>query len=315
MVIRKATETDIPEILKVLKASLGETSSRKTKDVWKFKHVNNPFGKSLVLIALEGDAVIGVRAFMRWKWQRGEKVYSCFRAVDTATHPDHQGKGIFKKLTLEAIKIAKVEGGNFIFNTPNDQSLPGYLKMNWKEVGKLKVTISPTSPFLWFKKVNIKYDIIRLAGKEDLNNLCAGKNFNISREGTEFFTPKTMEYLFWRYENNPLQQYEVFSDNGLYLAGYIKIRNYSRELRISEIIVSDDAKLTKARKMVKAWANKFGATVISAAEDHELYSKLKFSGGYGPVMTVRKLNLSSNEDEETKELNNYRYSLGDLELF
>jgi predicted N-acetyltransferase YhbS len=97
MKIREATEEDIPDILEVLKASLGETSSKKTEDVWKYKHIDNPFGKSMVLVAIEENKIIGVRAFMRWKWQKGDCVFSAFRAVDTATHPKHQGKGIFKK--------------------------------------------------------------------------------------------------------------------------------------------------------------------------------------------------------------------------
>ncbi len=129
MLIREATEQDIPEILRVLKASLGETSSKKTESVWRYKHVDNPFGKSLVLVAVENDKIIGVRALMRWNWQLGNQIFSAYRAVDTATHPKHQGKGIFKKLTLRAIEMAKEQRDNFIFNTPNTQSLPGYLKM------------------------------------------------------------------------------------------------------------------------------------------------------------------------------------------
>lgn len=96
MQIREATEHDIPEILDVLKASLGEISSKKTEAVWRYKHLDNPFGKSLILVAVENCKIIGIRALMKWKWQLGNTVFSALRAVDTATHPAHQGKGIFK---------------------------------------------------------------------------------------------------------------------------------------------------------------------------------------------------------------------------
>lgn len=89
---------------------------------------------------------------MRWKWQKNNKIFSAFRAVDTATHPDFQGKGIFKKLTLRAIEIAKDQGEDFIFNTPNSQSKPGYLKMGWKQVDKIKIELLPCSPIHWIKK-------------------------------------------------------------------------------------------------------------------------------------------------------------------
>ncbi len=65
------------------------------------------------------------------------------RAVDTATHPDHQGKGIFTKLTLGAIPDLDDDGVDLIFNTPNDKSRPGYLKMGWSEVGRVPVGRAP----------------------------------------------------------------------------------------------------------------------------------------------------------------------------
>jgi GNAT superfamily N-acetyltransferase len=99
MLIRKSTETDIPAIVVLLKKSLGETSSPKTVDYWFWKHIHNPFGESMVLLALKNGQLIGVRAMMRWNWQRGTDTFNTLRAVDTVTHPDHQGKGIFSFLT------------------------------------------------------------------------------------------------------------------------------------------------------------------------------------------------------------------------
>mgnify|MGYP002795148800 CR=1 FL=1 len=195
MQIREATEQDIPEILEVLKASLGETSSKKTEAVWRYKHVDNPFGRSLVLIAVENEEIIGVRALMRWKWQLGKQEFSAFRAVDTATHPEHQGKGIFKKLTLRAIEIAKENGDDFIFNTPNTQSLPGYLKMGWKEVDKLKIRVKPTNPLNWSgNKTGKYYTVNNSCGEEQSGNLVAEYNSLKSGEN-RLFTLKSTTYI------------------------------------------------------------------------------------------------------------------------
>lgn len=78
MQIREATQNDIPAILDVLRASLGEISSKKTEKIWRYKHLENPFGKSLVLIAEEDGQVIGVRAFMHWQWQKGKRFFPLF---------------------------------------------------------------------------------------------------------------------------------------------------------------------------------------------------------------------------------------------
>ena len=61
--------------------------------------------------------------------------------MDTATHPDFQGKGIFTTLTLGAIPDLRDDGVDLVFNTPNDKSRPGYLKMGWSEVGRVPVGI------------------------------------------------------------------------------------------------------------------------------------------------------------------------------
>ena len=66
------------------------------------------------------------------------------RAVDTATDPDFQGRGIFTRLTLEALDALPADGVDMVFNTPNAQSLPGYLKMGWEEVGRLAAAVRPT---------------------------------------------------------------------------------------------------------------------------------------------------------------------------
>jgi predicted N-acetyltransferase YhbS len=312
MQIREATELDIPEILEVLKASLGETSSKKTESVWRYKHLDNPFGKSLVLVAVENDTIIGVRALMMWRWQRGKQMFSALRAVDTATHPDHQGKGIFKKLTLEALEVGRERGDHFVFNTPNSQSKPGYLKMGWKKVDKLKVKIIPSNPFHFLKIMKLRqYGVNINCNSEQLSLLISKYNKLKAREA-KLFTLKSLEYLSWRYENNPLQGYEVKADKDFYLAGYIKEHKYFKELRITEHIYSDNLGFRKINRAVKDFSKKFGAHIITSTETN---IHIGFCGNFGPDLTLRDVNLNPNLKQEFLQLNSWSYTLGDLELF
>src|SRR4051812_2685130 len=100
MIVRPSTSADIPEIIDLLKKSLGETVTLKTENFFLWKHAQNPFGSSKILLAIEDEKIIGIRAFMYWNWVSDKQVISAVRAVDTATDPDFQGKGIFKKLTM-----------------------------------------------------------------------------------------------------------------------------------------------------------------------------------------------------------------------
>ena len=310
MLIREAVEDDLAGILKVLKASLGETSSQKTADVWNYKHRDNPFGKSLVLVAEENGELIGVRAFMRWDWMLGAKVYRAFRAVDTATHPEHQGKGVFKKLTLEALKLAEKKGFHFIFNTPNEQSKPGYLKMGWQEVGKLRVILSP--------RISLKYGSNSVKIINDAINIDSQQLQSFQNElelKKELFTPKDLTYLRWRYIKNPLQDYFIRSSKNSFLACYIKARGRFQELRISEAIWQNNIGREEIRKNIGYLQDQLKPHFVSLSDFAKYPLLLKISGNYGPVLTHKVLNLSPNEAMYQHHLNNWSYSLGDLELF
>ena len=49
--------------------------------------------------------------------------------------------GLFQNLSLRAADDVKSEGVDFVFNTPNDQSRPGYIKMGWQLVGLVEPVI------------------------------------------------------------------------------------------------------------------------------------------------------------------------------
>ena len=285
MQIREAKLSDISGIIKTLKASLGETSSEKTEAVWRYKHVDNPFGRSLVLVAEEKNEIIGVRAFMRWNWQVSSKIFSAYRAVDTATHPQHQGKGIFKRLTLKALEVGSEKGDHFVFNTPNSQSKPGYLKMGWNEVSKLRSSIIPVNPWYWNKKLIL------------------------------LFTPKSKQYLEWRYMENPMQPYLVESNTRFFISGYVKEHKNFREFRIAELITPNKGSEKEIRTVILGWAKKYGVQFISV--NFPLGKKifnLEIKGDFGPVLTFRPID-GKLAMKDFLNLKNWAYSLGDLELF
>lgn len=142
---RPATGADEAEVLDVLRAALGEPpTAPKTPESFAWKHHHNPFGPSIVLVAEIDGRIAGVRALMRWELSTptGETV-SCVRPVDTATHPDFTRRGIFRRLTMEALEVARAEGVDLVFNTPNPQSGSGYLKMGWQHVGWIDALVRP----------------------------------------------------------------------------------------------------------------------------------------------------------------------------
>jgi GNAT superfamily N-acetyltransferase len=108
-----------------------------------WKHHEGAFGASPAWVAFDEERLVGVRVFMRWEFERDGRVLRAVRAVDTATHPDARGRGVFTRLTMHAVDALRDDGVDFVFNTPNDQSRPGYLKMGWQLVGRLPIAARP----------------------------------------------------------------------------------------------------------------------------------------------------------------------------
>jgi GNAT superfamily N-acetyltransferase len=143
--VRPLQPEDEPQVLELLTASLaGGPTGERTPQFFRWKHRDNPFGPSPGWVAVAGNRIVGVRLLMRWEFEFGGRVVRAVRMVDTATAPDWQGRGVFKRLTLTALE--EVEDVDLVFNTPNSNSLPGYLKMGWSEVGRVPVLIRPVAP-------------------------------------------------------------------------------------------------------------------------------------------------------------------------
>lgn len=329
MEIREAKESDIGEIIKLLKSSLGESLMPKSEAYWRWKHVENPFGVSPALLCWDKDVLIGVRAFMRWKWRNHERTYRALRAVDTATHPDYQGKGIFKKLTLSLIDLCNKDGDDLIFNTPNQQSKPGYLKMGWVEAGKLPLRMSLERPF------NLIRNLISAKPHTDIEKESASLEYYLKHPklvallDTHYSRMKTIStlgspaYLIWRYMQVPVAHYIAIGEEtgeeltGLIL-GRIKPTRFGRELRITDFFWNGNSngKELKMKVMeIKKSREVDYITITGTAESQSinLLSSLNFSAAIGPMVTLRSLQLASLDS--FSNFNNWSPSLGDLELF
>lgn len=326
MEIRAATEEDIPSIVNLLKHSLGESLMPKSEAFWRWKHIENPFGPSPVLLCFEGDELIGVRAFLRWQWTSQGIVYKAVRAVDTATHPEHQGKGIFKKLTLSLVGLCKEEGDQFVFNTPNNQSKPGYIKMGWVEGGRLPIRFSIKKPFSIVRNAISKRRPLPIHEDSSVAKCLQHPDFELllSEQNHNSITTKTsLAYLKWRYSQVPVANYLAISDetssrlNGVIICR-IKQTGYGRELRITDHFSTSQVNKKELMKRLadctKQWKIDFvtrSATLGSFGE--KLFNGLYFHADAGPIVTLRELQLT--DLSNFMKFNKWSPSLGDLELF
>jgi hypothetical protein len=275
-------------------------------------------------VALDGDRVVGFRTFLRWRFRRGDgTTATAVRAVDTATDPEYQGRGIFKALTTSAIDDLRAEGVDFIFNTPNDQSRPGYLKMGWIELGRPGVAMAPrvtslprlarsrVPADLWSQPATVGQPAAVLADAD-----LGGRLLGAAAPEAAWQTDRDPSWLAWRYGLEPLR-YRVLlaaecprgdrhGDAGAVLR--LRRRGPSLEATVSDLFAPSAG---ARRFLLRAVLRSTGADYVLArgtarAEPTPAMSLPAFS----PLVTWRSVNAV---DEPT--IDDFALSVGDLELF
>jgi GNAT superfamily N-acetyltransferase len=340
--IRAGTAADTDRILELVRLSLGEGTIPREREYWEWKHHRNPFGESPVLLAETGGELVGLRVFMRWEWDAGGERLRAVRAVDTATHPAWQGKGIFSRLTKRLLEEMRREGTHFVFNTPNEKSRPGYLKMGWGAVGRVNLWIRPLRPLRVARAMLARTVGTGAAGAplppaagefRSVGELCDHPGLPAlleqARAGSgrsRLSTPRTPEYLRWRYEAIPGFRYhalfELDGRQGAAVVFRYKDQGPLLELRVCELLVGDGKGSEQmACKLLRRLQKAAGADYISSmavARTPEQGALLRRgflpAFRFGPVLTVRPLNpVPDGTDPLARD--RWRLSIGDLELF
>ena len=319
MEIKEATHEDLPEMIALLKISLGEGLIPKSEEYFIWKHEKNPFGKSKILLAREDGKIVGLRAFMHWKWATSSESISAVRAVDTATDPAYQGKGIFKKLTLQAVDECKQEGIDLVFNTPNNISIQGYLKMGWYTAGKMPIYLGPGSlaPRLFSDKILEKV-YSNFNTKDAFSKF--PENWSLPNAASEFHTPISTAYLKWRYIDCPIVNYGAIIEKGKFgIVFRLKKINRFIELRICEIWTEQENMDVPAFKALKKIVRFSRPALVTCSESPLFNTQKKRMPGLfgpfkrGPVTTLKP--LAKDKLNNFDQFCHWKPSMGTMELF
>ena len=233
IITRQLEERDVSAVLDLLRASLGEPPLlRRTPELFGWKHFDNPFGPSIAVLAEADDRIVGLRAFMRWDLITAKgATLRCFRAVDTATHPDYQRRGIFRRLTEEALDLAVAKDVDLVFNTPNEKSGAGYLSMGWKEIGPVGVMARPSPRLVTDRRPGPMSEPERfLTEPKPALPLAVA-----DRAPRGLRTPRTEAYLKWRFGSHPSARYFRVDSGDSTAVVRPNMRKERRELVIADV--------------------------------------------------------------------------------
>ncbi len=332
--VRPYEQGDEDGVLDLLKVALGPgPSGSRTKESFRWKHLENPFGHSLMLVAEADGQIVGLRAFMRWRFELGDRSLRAVRAVDTATHPDFQRMGVFSRLTRAALEQLR-DQADLVFNTPNEKSGPGYEKLGWRAVGRVPVSVRVRRPVRFLRGIRSESgEEPRTGGLPPIDAPLAADvlaeegpfaGLLAALDGSDrqrLRTPRSFSYLRWRYADPPHLGYRAVTEtaNGRITGvAFFRIRPRGKLL---ETTVAD--LLVEERRTASALIRR---VVTAAAVDHVACSfpRRSIAGraarrrGFVPLPGPMRLMvnpLHPGLPADPTRWSSWALSLGDLEVF
>ena len=290
---------------------VGVGNDPRFEQLFSWKHDQNAFGPSYMWVATDGDRIVGLRVFMRWEFVRGGEVLHAVRAVDTATHPEYQGKGLFTAMTMHGLDVIKDDGIDFVFNTPNDKSRPGYLKMGWQEVGKLPVAIRVAGPggamrMARSRVASSHWPLDVALGEPVLDVVVDLAIADASTMGrSAIATNVSTRFYEWRYGADFLGYRAVAGDGG-HLVCRVRQRGDAKELVMLD---SPGLDISSAERVAARMLRANGLDHALRIGAPDVRNGFVRAPG-GPVVTWRSVRA-----EAMPPLANWRIGMGDVELF
>lgn len=158
-------------------------STQFTEKFLEWEYRDNPDGKIVGYNAYHNGLLVAHYVLQPMCAQLNDKSEKGLLSLNTATHPQHQGKKLFTTLAEKSYTLAKTEGYTFVVGVANANSTHGFInKLGFQLVGKLDAKIgmgnfyrSENTP-ITFERIwtgqNLKW---RFANPESL--YCFKKNF------------------------------------------------------------------------------------------------------------------------------------------
>ena len=163
---------------------------------WRKKHFENPLGNSIIVGAFMNKDLVGMNAYMPVEYSLNGERIKMLQSCESGVLPSCQGKGIWKKVVLYALKYINEETDyKLVIGFPNYiNSYPGFNKMGWKTVSNMKnyVMINNLSAFKSvFRKKNC---LFRFA----LNGIAFQRVMWLAYKKRKYHVEKTLpEDLIW----------------------------------------------------------------------------------------------------------------------
>lgn len=91
-----------------------------------WQYLQNPHGQVIGFDAYIGNQLVAHYAIIPRRYRTSSHVFSAALSVNTATHPEHQGNGLFVRLAERTYEEAAARGLQFVIGAANANSIGGF---------------------------------------------------------------------------------------------------------------------------------------------------------------------------------------------
>ena len=110
-------------------------------------YVENPDGPAVGMDAYLGDQLAAHYVTIPRQYRLGDTVFRALLSVNTATHPMHQRRGLFKRLAEATYDVGRAQGFHFVLGAANANSTHGFIRsLDFALLGKIRMVAWNTKP-------------------------------------------------------------------------------------------------------------------------------------------------------------------------
>jgi GNAT superfamily N-acetyltransferase len=215
---------------------------------WRWKYQHNPAGSPIIWVAEADDRLVAQYAIIPVKMKMGDRIITGSQSVDTMTHPDYRGRGMFLTLSERVFEEAGKQGIEIVYGFPN--RMMSWHRKFWLEIDVRSTLIKPlnlrnipakkiSNTFLLkIGGVGLSFFVkifTRTGSPPEVSGLTISRISSFDERFNDFWEKvsndyeiavvRDMTYLNWRYVEIPNVNYTIFvAEKNGQVMGYSVLR-------------------------------------------------------------------------------------------
>lgn len=277
-----------------------------------WRYIQNPHKDILACFALDEGRIIANYSVSPVELINNGKIIKAGLSLNTMTHPDYVGRGLFVKLASAVYSEMERSGYKLVFGFPNYISNRTFVnKLGWKDIAEIPM---------------MELDLSKISDSlDDSNEIIEDSQYNCNYDlcnikSNKIMVRKTQEYMIWKYKNNPTNVYKnyVLLDENNNVRSRIVMKEYKNRLNIVDYYMENVNDAEKMFLFAIYHAKKLGKDLITlwsvlGSAEHLVLEKLGFRNSV-PV-TYFGANVFTGSGLDYYEYKNWEINLSDDNVF